>query len=181
MRHFRSVVLLSALLCLPKLTLADTVFDVTGNLGSVGGPLVTLGTIDINTTTGSVVSWDLVAPSFGGVTGFTFTPADSTFCTPPSCFGGDLGWFTPNTSHVTYLNFYLFPPNPPFTLVGFNGISETGGPDAGYVTTPNSYALYNLNITAATPEPSTLVLIGSGLAGIVGFRRKQLGIDRTKR
>jgi hypothetical protein len=110
-----------------------------------------------------------IPPGFGepGIGGFTFTPSNST----GSFFGG--------VGEIDLLNsarnrdLYLLIPNT--TLVGFTG-SAFGG---GYGDPRSQFgAFYDASGTVApavAPEPSSLLLWGSGLAGMFAFRRKLCG------
>lgn len=82
----RKALVLTVLL-LASTCFADSLFEIEGTLMSpftdnrVG---TFAGTIEINATTGSIVSWYIAMPSIPpgfeepGIDGFTFTPANST-------------------------------------------------------------------------------------------------------
>jgi hypothetical protein len=146
-------------------------FQIDGTLTSpgTGNRVGTFAaTIEINTATGSIVSWYIAMPSippgFGepGIGGFTFTPSNST----ASFFGGELELLNSARDR----NLYLVIPNK--TLIGFTG-SAFGG---GYGDPRSQFgAFYDASGTIATPEPSSLLLFCSGLAGMFAFRRKLFG------
>lgn len=127
----------------------------------------------------------------GGTLTITFT--DSGFTLPSasnlatSAIGGTI---TPNDSTVsfqTFLNNTLLADLGPFTGPAFSGAATTG------VTTSNPFALSEVvtlthtgaTLTSfdasllvatplvATPEPSTYVLLGSGLLGILCYSRRR--------
>lgn len=136
MSHLLRAVLCAALLSVPSLSLAQTIFDVDGSLtitnGSLAGTSVGSfsGTIDINTTTGNIVSWNIsmpaiaANPSYGAVGAYTFSPPDSTVYFTPS---GPLNPLAPG-----YLTFSNTGQELVFaigaqSLVGFGGASFSGG------------------------------------------------------
>lgn len=152
-------VLLAATTCL-----ADS-FKIDGTISIPYGPNVGTftGTIDINTATGTIFNWDIKMPDLPGFSGFgayTFTPSDSTLY-----FGSGYGQFT-NYNDVFNLAFVI----PNNTLIRFTGSSFYG-----YYY--NVRSVYGANYLVSgtiilTPEPSSLVFMGSGLAGMIAFRRK---------
>lgn len=50
--------------------------------------------------------------------------------------------------------------------------SSSGGTNAGYGGYGTHFAMDNFTYNASVPEPSTLLLMGSGMAGLALFRRK---------
>jgi hypothetical protein len=176
------LLLLTALLCAPTLTLAQTIFEFSvagsdvGPSGVVGG---FSGTLYINTTTGTLVNYvlemdpvQLYGGSFPSGTQ-VFTPADSTF---------SLFQITPNTQA---LNFEMDGGTsiPGYVDLDVDGatLKQFGGSTllSGSAYTPPGVAeefgltgVVTQETFAATPEPSSLILTVSGLAGLVAFRRR---------
>jgi PEP-CTERM motif len=185
MWHLRMVVLLAALLGLPSLSFGQTIFDVTGNLTIANGALAGTtvgsfsGTIEINTTTGDIVSWNILMPSIPAYPGsaavgaFTFSPSDSTAGFSASLFGGP-GYIAISAPEYR-LNFELLNANG-HSLVGFNGATLSGGPNGSDYIPLSSGEGFAINGTvepsqiAVTPEPSTFVLMGSGLLAVLTFQ-----------
>jgi hypothetical protein len=70
----------------------------------------------------------------------------------------------------------LLAPNTPVGTYGLNTFSIFGGADGGAGTAFNDLADANFSITVANPtsvpEPSTLLLLGSGLASFIFLRKK---------
>jgi len=153
--------------------LADS-FEIDGFLYSpVTGNGITnfLGTIDINPTTGSVLSWSLTMPSipagFGepGITAFTFTPSMSHVFVSSM----ELDLVSSDQRHSLYL---VFPTN---GLVGLTEASFGGG--YGDPRSRNG-AFYQVSGTIAStvaPEPSSLFLMISGVVGMFISRHKPFG------
>lgn len=153
---------------------ADTVFDVTGTFSN-GATLS--GTVTINTASFSqgITSLDLTISTIG-----------SSFSYVQDQFGFFVVYFadTTTTSGNTLPELDLI--FPVGTLFGYSGgdlCSTNDGCAFGSVTsyTNTSNQTYNLKdgyvsyggFTTATPEPGTLVLLASGLAGLVLLSRKR--------
>jgi len=184
MKHLRNIVLVTTLLGLPSLTFGQTIFDVTGTLtlanGSLAGTAVGSfsGTIHINTTTGDIVSWNFSMPSipaypgYAAVGAFTFSPSDSTSSFLPSTVinPGAPGYLTISNGQyqVTFAvpNALVYP--------GVAGpVSFSGGPNGSDYAAPGAgFSIAGTITPSPVPEPSAVVLVGSGLLGILGFRRK---------
>jgi len=109
-----------------------------------------------------------------------------TFTTPVSAVGGFLnyepGGSTPTTIavHDAHGNLIESPFNLTFSTGGndhgfFFGFKESGPIIKSFTLTDNFIGITNLT-TAAIPEPSSLLLITSGLLGVIGFSRRRLGL-----
>lgn len=70
------------------------------------------------------------------------------------------------------------------------GLGSSGGPNSSYpggdeilLGSPqtNNDLWFQEGITTTTPEPSTLLLLGSGLVGLAGATQRRLGSDRCRR
>jgi hypothetical protein len=61
-----------------------------------------------------------------------------------------------------------------FNLTGFNDLVSLTFQDttSGAFLVAPGFGIDNINLSAATPEPGTLVLLGAGIAGLAGLRRK---------
>ena len=159
-----------AVLFLATTCLADN-FRIDGTLTSpfTGGTVgVFTGWFGVNTRTGVITTWDVMMPSIPAglnepaADALTFTPSNSTFYFISG--QGDIR----TESQLFDLDFTI----PNNTLIGFSGSAFSGGygdlrsrPGFGYD------ASGTITPTAA-PEPSSLFLMGSGLAGILTLRRK---------
>jgi hypothetical protein len=110
-----------------------------------------------------------------------------TFAKPVSAVGGFLnyapGFSTPTTIAVYDSNFNLIEPAfaLTFTTSGadntgqFYGFQESSADISYFVLTDNYIGITNLTVSAV-PEPSTLLLAGTGLLGLLGYRRRRLGL-----
>ena len=153
--------------------LADS-FEIDGFLYSpVNGAGITnfLGTIDINPTTGSILSWNVTMPSipagFGepGITAFTFTPSMSHVFVSSM----ELDIVSSDQRHFLYLT---------LPLPGLLGLTEAsfGGGYGDPRSRKGAFYLARGTIaTTVAPEPSSLFLMVSGVVGMFLSRHKRLG------
>ena len=111
-----------------------------------------------------------------------------TFANPVAAVGGFLNYYpdgitTPTTIAVYDVNGILIESfDLTFVTDGsddsgaFYGFLESSAIIKSFTLTDNYLAIANLTVGTATPEPSSLLLIGTGLLGAVGYGRKRLGL-----
>ena len=170
--------LLSFLGCAALLALAsasakaDTVFDVSGVAQANRGQSCNQncdfsGTLTINTTTGAVDGIDITFPGMSASTPIEFT----NYVEHYSYQGGVLVAATDPVLPPQNLIFSFTTTNPG-TLVGFEGGTIFGG-EVNSPGLPAEYFIDSGTVTAPTPEPSSLMLLGSGMLGFAGIVRRR--------
>lgn len=165
----RKAIILAVLFLAPG-CLADT-FQIDGILTSpyTGGTVGQFaGWIAINTGTGVITNWNVQMPDIPAglnepmMSAFTFSPSFSTFDFSSS--QGQLKSFS------QFFDLYFTISNN--TLVGFSGSAFNGG-YGDPRSQPGAFYIASGTITPGpAPEPSTWLLMGSGLLGVVFLRLK---------
>ena len=154
---------------------ASTVFDLTGTYNGGAGTL--FGNVTIDTIAGTVVSADVSASGTLTYSHFTFDAAKSSqiLGTLYSLVANNSGVLTPN------INIRI----PVATLVGYAGgnLCAAGafcsGSSSNVNYGPGAPGAYNFSNgsaltaqSAATPEPTSVVLVGSAMLALLGLRRR---------
>jgi hypothetical protein len=136
---------------------ANTVTTFTAS-GSFSDGATLSGNVVIDVTAGAVVQagTSLSATAPLSLSGFTFDLSASSQ-------GAEYILVTDNAPHSA---FDITLDIPVSTLVGYAGGSVSGGANGG-----TSAALTSGSLTAATPEPTSVVLVGSAMLGLLGLRR----------
>jgi hypothetical protein len=187
MRKFMLTSLILVACCFPSLASADDAFNISGTLVAFGGVVGTFsGTFDVNAR-GQIDNWDITMPSIAAVGTmpvagmFTFTPSNSSSAFIGRDFEDADGTLSFKSKSA---DLFLGIPDPGnFGILGVllpSGASIDGTGESKYFPGPNLYVVSVGSITPAgtvpnvTPEPSSLLLMGSGLAAMLAYRRKRL-------
>lgn len=179
------VMLFCIVLTLPRLTLAQTFFDAASGTIQGNGVLATAswsGTFTINETanptgnpTFTVSNWNISIPAIlasnGTLSAFVFTPRDSTATAMIPAGSID----SCCTTFITFTD----PQNQTELLLQVNGFNF-----GATNSVPDDYTFYQNGVQyvaaqgtgtlSPVPEPSSFILLATGLAGLVAFRRKLL-------
>ncbi len=158
--HLRNLLAAAAVAAFSVAAHADTIQTFVAN-GQFDDGAALGGTVTVDTTLGTVTSVDL---TFGAPFNQSLTHVLNV---SPDGLGVN---FNIGTSGDEFLGELASP-----TLVGYTGGNFADGSafDAGRLFTFLSYGSLEPETPTVTPEPSSLVLLGSGALGMAGIIRKR--------
>lgn len=180
MLNFNRALLLVPLLFGSTLSFADSTLEIYGGLGNGATFSGTITVSIYDNVINGITSWSIQIPARGTVPAFTFTPANSAFSSIPLGSVDDpTGWEEVFSGSGTEFTFTFGSNGLPLSDLSLG--SSTPINVNYYTQNGNKYTGSGfIGPTTMAPEPSSLVLLGSGLVGLIGYRRKIFGMSRSR-